>query len=243
MSTSTPPAIEVIGLRRVYRAAQQEVVALEDINLAVPAGRFVAVKGKSGSGKTTLLNCLGGLDQPTAGTIRIQGREIQQFSEAQLTDWRRQEIGFVFQSFGLLPTLSAYENVELMLRIAGAPRRERRRRALDALHLVELSKWLDHRPYEMSGGQQQRLALARALANHPRLILADEATGELDSATTETILGLLRKIVDEEGVTILLATHDSLIDDYVDEILHLSDGRIVERDIKVPLPDTAPYPN
>ncbi|MCB0006802.1 MAG: ABC transporter ATP-binding protein [Anaerolineales bacterium] len=239
MTTVTEPAIEVIGLRRVYKSAQQEVLALQDINLVVPAGRFVAVKGKSGSGKTTLLNCLGGLDQPTSGTIRIQGREIQTFSEAELTSWRRKEIGFVFQSFGLLPTLSAYENVELMLRIAGTPRRDRRRRTMEALHLVELEKWVDHRPFEMSGGQQQRLALARALANHPRLILADEATGELDSATTETILTLLQRIVREEGVSILLATHDSLVDDYVDEVLQLSDGRIVERDIKVPLPNTA----
>ena len=239
MTSPTVPAIEVIGLRRVYKSAQQEVVALQDINLVIPVGRFVAVKGKSGSGKTTLLNCLGGLDQPTSGTIRIQGRAIQTFSEKELTSWRRKEIGFVFQSFGLLPTLSAYENVELMLRIAGTPRRDRRRRTMEALQLVELEKWLDHRPFEMSGGQQQRLALARALANHPRLILADEATGELDSATTETILTLLRKIVREEGVTILLATHDSLVDDYVDEVLQLSDGRIVEREIKVSLPDTA----
>ena len=240
MTTPLPLAIEVNSLRRVYQSAQQEVVALKDVTLQVPVGRFIAVKGKSGSGKTTLLNCLGGLDQPTAGTIHILGEAIHDFSEDDLTSWRQKEIGFVFQSFGLLPTLSSYENVELMLRIAGMPRSERRARAREVLTLVGLDQWMDHRPYEMSGGQQQRLAVARAIANRPKLVLADEATGGLDTATSETILSLMQKIVREEGVTILLATHDSLVDDFVDEVLHLSDGRIVERDVKRPETETQP---
>lgn len=220
-------AIEARNVRRVYETGAYEVVALDGINLRIPAGHFIALKGRSGSGKTTLLNCLGGLDQPTDGQIRIFDREIHEQDEEANTSWRQKEVGFIFQSFGLLPTLSAYENVELMLRIAGVPRAKRRAQAMAALEKVGLGKWADHRPYEMSGGQQQRVAIARALATKPKLILADEATGELDSETAQEVLGLLRQVVREEGVTILLATHDSLVDEFVDEVLHLVDGRVV----------------
>ncbi|MEM7115939.1 MAG: ATP-binding cassette domain-containing protein [Chloroflexota bacterium] len=220
-------AIEAHNVRRVYQSGVHEVVALDGINMQIPEGHFIALKGRSGSGKTTLLNCLGGLDQPTDGHIRIFDREIHALDEEENTSWRQKEVGFIFQSFGLLPTLSAYENVELMLRIAGFPRSERRERAMAVLDLVGLRKWADHRPFELSGGQQQRVAIARALANKPSLILADEATGELDSETALEVLGLLRRIVREEGVTILLATHDSLVDDYVDEVVELVDGQIV----------------
>lgn len=222
-----PIAIEARNVRRVYQSGTHEVVALDGIDLRIPAGHFIALKGRSGSGKTTLLNCLGGLDQPTDGQIRIFDREIQEQDEEANTSWRQKEVGFIFQSFGLLPTLSAYENVELMLRIAGVPRGQRRARATAVLERVGLGKWADHRPYEMSGGQQQRVAIARALATNPKLILADEATGELDSETAQEVLGLLRQVVREEGVTILLATHDSLVDEFVDEVLYLVDGRVV----------------
>lgn len=225
MSENT--AIETRSLERTYTVGDRAVKALRGIDLHIPAGAFVALKGRSGSGKTTLLNCLGGLDQPTRGSVMVNGRSLTHLSEKELTAWRRSEVGFIFQSFGLLPTLSAYENVELMLRIAKLPRRERKARAHHCLDLVGLGKWANHRPYEMSGGQQQRVAIARAIANEPRLILADEATGELDSETTHAILALFRRIVAEEGLTMLLATHDPLADEYVDEIVQLADGRIV----------------
>jgi len=220
-------AIHVQNLERVYRSAAEPVVALRGVNLEIAAGQFVALKGRSGSGKTTLLNCLGGLDQPTAGTIEVYGRALHTLDDQALTRWRQQEVGFIFQSFGLLPTLSAYENVELMLRIAGVAKGERNGRARECLDMVGLSKWADHRPYEMSGGQQQRVAIARAIANRPRLILADEATGELDSETAREILGLFQTIARSSDLTILLASHDSLVEAYVDQVLHLEDGQIV----------------
>ncbi len=221
--------IETEDLWRVYKVGAREVPALRGVNLKIRPGRFVALKGRSGSGKTTLLNCLGGLDRPTSGVIRIFGRDLAEMDDQELTRWRREQVGFVFQSFGLLPTLSAYENVELMLRIAGVRGKERHDRTLYCLELVGLSKWADHRPYEMSGGQQQRVAIARALANNPELILADEPTGELDSVTAREILSLFRRIVEEEHVTLLMSSHDPLVDEYVDEILQLQDGQIVQQ--------------
>lgn len=220
-------AIEVTALERVYQLGNQKVHALRGVNLAIPAGHFVALKGRSGSGKTTLLNCIGGLDKPTSGSVQVYGRPLASLSDKQLTEWRRKEVGFIFQSFGLLPTLSAYENVELMLRIAKLKRSQRRKRALHCLELVGLKKWADHRPYEMSGGQQQRVAIARAIANSPQLILADEATGELDSETAQDILLLFQQIVKEEQITMLLASHDGLVDHYVDEVLQLQDGQVM----------------
>jgi ABC-type lipoprotein export system ATPase subunit len=219
-------AIETKGLERVYQTGEQQVYALRGVDLVVPAGQLIALKGRSGSGKTTLLNCVGGLDKPSKGEVVVNGRSLAGLTDAQLTDWRRKEVGFIFQSFGLLPTLSAYENVELLLRIAGAPRRERPGRARACLEQVGLAKWQDHRPYELSGGQQQRVAIARALAHRPKLILADEATGELDTETTHDILNLFRAIVQEEGITLLMATHDPLVDAYADQIIQLEDGRI-----------------
>ena len=230
--TNTPLAINVQDVERVYNLGSGlQVHALRGINLAVENGRFVALKGRSGSGKTTLLNCLGGLDQPSSGTIELFGLRLDEMNDRDLTQWRRKEVGFIFQSFGLLPTLSAYENVELMLRIARAPNRQRRERAMACLELVGIGKWADHRPYEMSGGQQQRVAIARALANRPKLILADEATGELDSETAREVLALFQRIVREEQLTFLLASHDSLVDEYVDEVLLLKDGQIVGREV------------
>jgi len=221
------PAVEAVNVRRIYRVGKREVHALRGINMQVKQGEFVALKGRSGSGKTTLLNCIGGLDQPSTGEVLIFGQDTARMSDRQRTQWRAREVGFIFQSFGLLPTLSAYENVELMLRIAGKGRRLRHDRTEYCLNLVGLGKWTHHRPSELSGGQQQRVAIARALANEPSLILADEPTGELDSTTGREILTLFQNICAAEDVTMLMATHDPLVDDYVDRIMQLQDGEIV----------------
>ncbi len=215
------------NLWRVYKVGTLEVPALRGITLQIEAGSFVALKGRSGSGKTTLLNCLGGLDQPTSGDVQVLGHSIAKLNDDELTRWRREQVGFVFQSFGLIPTLSAYENVELMLRIKGGAPQESDQRTRACLSLVGLDKWMQHRPYEMSGGQQQRVAIARALANQPRVILADEPTGELDTATAREVLALFREIVKTEKVTLLMVTHDPLVDGYADRVLQLKDGQIV----------------
>jgi putative ABC transport system ATP-binding protein len=221
-------AIQTEELWRIYLiGAHQEVPALRGINLAVESFTFAALKGRSGSGKTTLLNCLGGLDSPSRGSIRIFGQDIAQLKGEQLTRWRRKEIGFIFQSFGLLPTLSAYENVELALRISNRPGRELRERTMASLELVGLKKWIHHRPYEMSGGQQQRVAIARALVNQPKLILADEPTGELDSLTAREIFTLFQEITKEARVTLLVSSHDQLVDEYAHRVIQLRDGQVI----------------
>ena len=221
--------IQTKDLWRVYPSKTHEegVPALRGVNLNVQSGSFVALKGRSGSGKTTLLNCLAGLDQPTSGNVNVLGHDLMQMSEQELTMWRREQIGLVFQSFGLLPTLSAYENIELLLRIKGDEYEARHQRALECLETVGLSRWRDHRPYEMSGGQQQRVAIARALANRANLILADEPTGELDSKTTRELLTFLRELVEKQNITALIVSHDPLVDQYVHQVLTLQDGIII----------------
>jgi ABC-type lipoprotein export system ATPase subunit len=226
--TTNGYVISTEDLWRIYKVGSREVPALRGISMGIDRGSFVAVKGRSGSGKTTLLNCLGGLDRPTSGLVRVFGRDLSEMNDREITRWRRNEVGFIFQTFGLLPTLSAYENVELMLRIKGEKAQARRERTLWCLEIVGLANWVRHRPYELSGGQQQRVAIARALANSPRLILADEPTGELDSTTAREILSLFRRIVDEEHVSFLMVSHDPLVDGYVDGILYLKDGQIDE---------------
>jgi ABC-type lipoprotein export system ATPase subunit len=221
--------IQTQDLQREYRIGERTVQALRGVDLNVLPQRFVALKGRSGSGKTTLLNCIGGLDRPTAGTVRVFGRDLSELGEDQLALWRRHELGFIFQSFGLLPTLSAYENVELMLRLIDVPAPERRQRTLECIELVGLTKWMNHRPQEMSGGQQQRVGIARALVNRPKLLLADEPTGELDSNTSRDILTLFRQIVETEHLTLLMSSHDPLVDKYVDEIQLLKDGQITSQ--------------
>ena len=224
--------IETRDLWRVYpsKTSADGIPALRGVNLNVSPGMFVALKGRSGSGKTTLLNCLAGLDQPTSGSVQVLGHDLMQMDDQELTEWRREQIGLVFQSFGLLPTLSAYENIELLLRIKGDDYAARHTRALECLEFVGLSRWRDHRPYEMSGGQQQRVAIARALANHAELILADEPTGELDSKTTRELLIFFRELVENQHITMLMVSHDSLVDQYVHEVLTLKDG-VVENTV------------
>ena len=229
ISSDINPLIRVEGVTRAYHLGTREVQALRGVDLSVARGELVALRGRSGSGKTTLLNCIGGLDQPTAGKVWIEGREVTQLSEQERVNLRRQRIGFVFQSFALLPTYSASENIDLMLRLAGInDRGERQRRVEYVLTLVGLKKWATHRPYELSGGQQQRVAIARAIVTRPALILADEPTGELDSATGQQIMELFREIVDREQTTLLIATHNLAVDAFADRVCHLEDGQIRE---------------
>ena len=221
-------AIETHELWRTYKLGpKQEVHALRGVDLRVEKGKLIALKGRSGSGKTTLLNCVGGLDKPTKGTVTIFGTELSRLSERQIVRFHRQQVGFVFQAFGLTPTYSAYENIELILRIAGMRWKMRRQRTQECLELVGLTKWRNHRPSELSGGQQQRVAIARALANRPRLVLADEPTGKLDTATARDILSLFQRITRQEGITVILASHDPLVDEYVDLTFRLKDGQLV----------------
>jgi ABC-type lipoprotein export system ATPase subunit len=213
-------------LERIYRSRGRRVHALRGLDLDVPVGEFAAFQGRSGSGKTTLINCIGGLDRPTSGEVFFKGRPLSKLPEREITRLRRVEFSFVFQSFALLPTFSAYENVELPLRIKGLRRRERRDRTMRSLAVVGLSKWAKHRPYEMSGGQQQRVAVARALVTRPEVILADEPTGELDSATGRQIMSLFQRISIEENVTVVMVTHDLIVQEYASLVYHLGDGQI-----------------
>jgi ABC-type lipoprotein export system ATPase subunit len=227
--SETQPIIRTQQVTRVYHVDSQEVPALRGVDLTIGPGKVVALRGRSGSGKTTLLNCLGGLDRPTSGEVWFEGTNVTNLPESKWVDLRRHRIGFVFQAHALLATYSAWENVDLMLRLAGMKRRQREERADEVLGLMGLTKWKEHRTFELSGGQQQRVAIARALAPYPSLILADEPTGELDSATGQQILTLFRRIADRDGTTIVIATHDLAVDAFADEVVHLQDGCIVEQ--------------
>jgi len=229
ISSTSAPLIRIEHVTRTYHVDGREVPALRGVDLAVTQGELVSLRGRSGSGKTTLLNCIGGLDRPTSGKVWLEGREVTQLSESNGVQLRRQRIGFVFQSFALLPIYSAAENIDLMLRLAGVNDRGERKRRIDhVMTLVGLRKWATHRPFELSGGQQQRVAIARALVTQPALILADEPTGELDSATGQQIMELFREIVDREKTTVLIATHNLAVDMFADRVCVLEDGQIRE---------------
>ena len=227
--SSLTRVLAAVNVGRVYRLGSEEIVAVDDVSLDVPAGKFIALVGRSGSGKTTLLNLMAGLDQATSGSILFEDRDMADMSENELIELRRHRIGFVFQSFGLLPLLSAFENVELPLRISGAGSREREQRTNEALEMVGLAARSRHRPYELSGGEQQRVAIARAMVIRPSLMLADEPTGELDSSNARAIFGLFAEMVREEGISVVAATHDSTLLNLADEVLEMRDGRIIER--------------
>ena len=215
--------IETINVGRKYELGSEEVVAVQDVNLEVRSGQFIAIVGRSGSGKTTLLNLIAGLDQATSGTVLFEGKNLAEMNEKELTEIRRHKIGFVFQSFGLLPLLSAFENVELPLRISGVKSKEREQRARDSLEMVGLTRRSNHRPYELSGGEQQRVAIARAVVTEPPLILADEPTGNLDSRNTALLMELLTDL-NNEGTTLILITHDFEIASMSARQITLSDG-------------------
>ncbi|HET9521249.1 MAG TPA: ABC transporter ATP-binding protein [Candidatus Limnocylindrales bacterium] len=221
------PMVEAIDLTRDYPIGEGVVHALRGINLSVSRGELIAVRGRSGSGKTTLLNLLGGLDKPTSGRVVIDGHEVSSMDEGELVGVRRRVVAFVFQAFGLVPFLTATENVEVPLRLVHADPRDRDRRVADLLEVVGLADRARHRPHELSGGEQQRVAIARALANQPSLLLADEPTGQLDSDTGHVIMHLLRTIVRTEGITAVVATHDPAMLDVADRILELKDGAFV----------------
>jgi ABC-type lipoprotein export system ATPase subunit len=219
--------ILVENVDRMFHSDGREVAALREVSLSVPRGRFVVLMGPSGSGKTTLLNLIGGLDQPSAGSITVDGKRLSDMGAGELTLLRR-HIGFIFQSFALAPTATAYENIELALRIAGdVPRHEWDARVRRCLAAVGLGERAHHRPYELSGGQQQRVAIARALVTRPAIILADEPTGDLDSRTGERMLTLLRTLCDYEHVTLLMATHDPAAATFADDLYRLRDGQVV----------------
>ena len=218
--------ISTESVTRVFGAGEMAVTAVNGITLQVGQGQLLAVVGRSGSGKTTLLNLMSGLDQPTNGKVFFQGRDLSTMMEADLVELRRRKISFVFQSFGLMPLLSALENVELPLHISGVSWRERRRRAMETLELVGLGPRARHRPYELSGGEQQRVSIARALVTGPDAIFADEPTGELDTTTASSISDILREVVRERKATVIVATHDLALAGISDHVVQIVDGGV-----------------
>ena len=221
------PMVVVEHLSRSYGSGDATVHALRDVSLAIPRGSLVALVGRSGSGKTTLLNCIGGLDEPTAGRVVVDGVDVTTLSERERTLLRRDRLAFVFQTFGLLPALSAAENIGLPLRLRGTPAAAREERIAQLLDLVGLSAHAEQRPGELSGGQQQRVAIARALANSPRLLIADEPTGQLDAETGASVMALLQRVVRAEGATAIISTHDASLQAMADASVRLQDGQLV----------------
>ncbi|MER7701393.1 ABC transporter ATP-binding protein [Kitasatospora sp. NPDC097605] len=226
--TVTAPMVAVTDVHRSFGTGERAVHALRGVSFTIGRGELTALKGRSGSGKTTLLNLVGGLDSPSGGTVTLDGTDLGGLDEEGRLALRRDRLGFVFQSFGLLPVLTAAENVGVPMRLRKVPAAQREERARTLLALVGLADHANQRPGELSGGQQQRVAIARALANEPDLIIADEPTGQLDSETGRAIMELLRAVVRSEGVTILVATHDPNLMELADRVVELRDGRVVE---------------
>jgi len=220
--------IETNSLTKIYKTGKVEFKALDNVSLKIKKGDFIALMGPSGSGKSTLMNILGGLDRPTSGNIIFEGQNLAISSDNQLAEIRNRKIGFVFQTFNLVPSISALKNVALPMTFGGVPKSSRDTTALDMLRKMGLENWARNLPSELSGGQQQRVAIARALANNPSVILADEPTGNLDSATGVQVMEVLSKI-NKEGKTILLVTHDSSLKKYANRIITMKDGVISER--------------
>ena len=224
--------LEAFDVTKVYDTRGVETRALDGVNLALEKGEFSALAGPSGSGKTTLLNLLGALDTPTSGRIELDGVELDRLSPAGLSELRLRKLGFVFQAYNLIPVLSACENVEFVMELQGVPPAEHRERAMEVLARVELGGLEDKRPLEMSGGQQQRVAVARAIASRPSIVLADEPTANLDSATATRLLELMAQLNREDDVTFLFSTHDPLVMNAARRVIRLHDGRIVGDEVK-----------
>ncbi len=220
--------IQAIDVHKVYNSGPVTVHALRGVNLAIPRGEMVAIMGPSGCGKTTLLNCFSGLDDLTSGDVFIEGTSLASMDDDAKSRYRSRRMGFVFQSYNLLPVLTAIENVELPLLVAKVPAREARRKALEFLRGVELEGWADHKPAQLSAGQQQRVAIARALVNDPAIVWADEPTGNLDSETSTQIMDLLVRLNRQQGQTLVLVTHDAAVSSRAHRILRMRNGQIVE---------------
>jgi putative ABC transport system ATP-binding protein len=221
--------VQIRGVTKHYQRGPERIEVLHGIDLDIPKGDFVALMGPSGSGKTTLLNLIGGLDRPTAGSIEVAGQRIDTMSSGQLSRWRAAHVGFVFQFYNLLPVLTAQRNVELPLLLTNLSSAQRRRNAEVALELVGLRDRANHKPKELSGGQEQRVAIARAIVSDPTILVCDEPTGDLDRKTADEVLGLLRMLNRAHGKTIVVVTHDPMAADFATHILHLEKGTLVER--------------
>lgn len=228
-----PLAVETLGLCRTFEVGVETIHAIREVNLSVPTGVLAVIKGRSGSGKTTLLNLIGGLDEPTKGSVIVSERDITQLSAREKVNIRRKEISYVFQTFGLVPVLSARENVEAPLRLLRASGKERRARSEQVLGLVGLTERSKHRAFELSGGEQQRVAVGRALVNRPDIILADEPTGQLDTVTGSNIIALLKEIVRQSGITVIIASHDPKVEEAADCVYELRDGRLVSSEVRI----------
>ena len=220
--------LELFNVKKTYGRGEATVTAVKDVSLHIDAGEFTAFAGSSGSGKTTLLNLIGGIDTPSSGKILLEGQNLADLSSRQLADLRRQKLGFIFQTFNLLPVLTGLENVEYPLLRLGLDHKEISKRSLEALSRVGLKSVMHHRPNQMSGGQRQRVAIARALVHHPKIILADEPTANLDKKTAADIISLMRNLNQESGVTFLFSTHDPMIMEAARRVIHVSDGLLVQ---------------
>ena len=221
--------VKTEDLTRIYSSGTIQVVALKDVSLSLDQGQFFGVTGASGSGKSTLMNLLAGLDRPTSGSIKVQGRQISELDKDELALYRRHQVGMIFQSFNLVSSYSALENVAFPLLFAGVAKKERAKRAAHILEKVGLYPRKDHRPSELSGGEQQRVAIARALINQPKILLADEPTGNLDSKTSRQIVQILSELNKKQGLTVVMISHEeSLLDEFADDVIHLQDGKVVQ---------------
>lgn len=223
--------IELKNLRKVYRIGDEKVVALDNVSLEIKKGEFCCLLGTSGSGKSTMLNLMAGLEKPTKGTIKIKGKAVEKMTEKQLAKFRQENLGFVFQSYNLLPMLTALENVSIPLTFKGVPKAKRDKRAKEMLEAVGLATHEKHKPTQMSGGQQQRVGIARAFVAMPEIVFADEPTGNLDSKTTKEVMNLITQIARQNNQTLIIVTHDLEIASYADRIVHILDGNIEKIDI------------
>jgi putative ABC transport system ATP-binding protein len=223
--------VETEGLTKVYSSGKINVVALEGVDLSVEEGTFLGVTGPSGSGKSTLMNLLGGLDTPSSGSIKVEGKFISELDKDELALYRRYQVGMIFQTFNIISSYTALENVAFPLLFAGVPKKERNRRAGEMLSKVGLINRKDHRPTELSGGEQQRVAIARALVNEPKILLADEPTGNLDTSTSRQIVQTLAELNKSHGLTIIMISHEqSMLAEFADDVIHLCDGKVIEQE-------------